>query len=134
MLKNGKCVDTCENGYKYYDSNNKINYCTSNYSCPKDFNKFIPIKNQCIDDCIKDSDYPYEFRNICFQECPYNISERSKTKDFYCEIKCPIEYPFEIIETQNCVNNCTISQKEKGLCKINFFSKDENSKEVVEKD
>ena len=103
FLKNGKCVDTCENGYKYYNSNNKINYCTLNYTCPKEFNKLIPEKYQCIDDCTKDSDYPYEFRHTCFHECPNNISMKSKIKEFYCEIKCPLENPFEMIETQNCV-------------------------------
>ena len=76
FLKNGKCVDSCKNGYSYYNSNDKINYCTPDYSCPKNFNKLISIKNQCIDDCTKDSNYPYEFRHTCYQECPHNISER----------------------------------------------------------
>ena len=35
FLKNGKCLGECENGYTYYDSINEINYCTSDYSCPK---------------------------------------------------------------------------------------------------
>ena len=49
FLKNGKCVDEYENGYTYYDSINEINYCTSDYSCPKKFDKLILEKNQCID-------------------------------------------------------------------------------------
>ena len=40
---------------------------------------------------------------------------------------------FEIIETQNCVSSCTINQKEKGICKINYISEEENSKEIEEK-
>ena len=91
------------------------------------------MKNKCIDDCSKDPDYPYEFRHTCFQDCPHNISVKSETKDFHCEAICTKEYPFEIIETQNCVNNCTISERQKGLCRINFQPKDEESREAEEK-
>ena len=42
------------------------------------------------------------------------------------------EYPFEIIETQNCVNNCSIAERQKGLCRINFQPKEEESKEAEE--
>ena len=87
-LKNGICVDTWEDGYTYYDSINNINYCTSDCSNQKDFNKLIPAKKQCIDDCQKDSEYKYEFRHICYKECPYNISVKSEIKNFYCEVKC----------------------------------------------
>ena len=66
-------MDTCEDGYKYYDSINNINYCTSDYSCPKSFDKLIPIKQQCIDECQKGSNYKYEFNHTCYQECPDNI-------------------------------------------------------------
>ena len=133
FLKNGKCVDTCEDGYKYYDSINNINYCTSDYSCPKSFDKLIPIKQQCIDECQKDSNYKYEFNHTCYQECPNNISVKSESKDFYCEVKCSFEFPYELIETQNCVKACTIAQRESGKCKINFISKEENNKEIEEK-
>ena len=89
-------MDTCENGYTCYDSINKINYCTDN---------------------CQNSDYKYEFKHICYQECPYNISEKSKIKDFFCEAKCPLEFPFKIIETQNCVNYCTINERVEGKYK-----------------
>ena len=131
-LKNGSCVDTCEDGYTYYDSINNINYCTSDCSNQKDFNKLIPAKKQCIDDCQKYSEYKYEFRHICYKECPYNISVKSEIKNFYCEVKCTFEFPFEIIETQNCVNSCTISQRERGICII-YKSANEDNKAENEK-
>ena len=43
-----------------------------------------------------------------------------------------MEFPFEIIETQNCVNYCTINERVEGKCKINFVSKDEINKEIEE--
>ena len=132
-LEDGKCVDRCENGYSYYNSSDNIYYCTLDYSCPKDFNKLISMKKECIDDCSKDFDYPYEFKNQCYQECPQNISVKSVLRTNYCEIKCSLEFPFEIIGTQECVNNCSINEREKGICKINYISQDENNKESEEK-
>ena len=39
-----------------------------------------------------------------------------------------------MIDTQECVNNCTITERQKGLCKINYESKEEeNNKEAEEK-
>ena len=58
----------------------------------------------------------------------YNISEISKERENYCEIKCPKEMPYELIENQKCVNNCTITQINKKLCKINFISENKSEK------
>ena len=38
-----------------------------------------------------------------------------------------------MIGTQECVNNCSINEREKGICKINYISQDENNKESEEK-
>ena len=125
------CYKSCE-FYFYYNENNNKSYCTPDLSCPKDINKFLVQKNrQCIDNCTKDNDYKYEFRYACYKECPLNISEKSKIKNFYCEAKCPKEYPFKIIETQDCVNYCSIYEWQFGLC---IISKEfEEDKEVEEK-
>ena len=128
---NHNCL-TCANDYTY--ELNIYNGAINCYqSCPEDFNKLIKEKNKCIDDCSKDLDYKYEFRNSCHQDCPHNISVKSEIKNFYCEVICPKEYPFEIIKTQSCVSNCTISETQNGLCKINYISNDKNDKEAEEK-
>jgi len=126
------CYNSC-NYYFYYNSTEDKYYCTYNDSCPNDFNKLIFEKKQCIDNCTKDSNYSYEFRNTCYEHCPSNISVRSDTKGFYCEVKCPFNSPFENIYTQICVDECTITQRAKGICKINYISDDENNKEIEEK-
>ena len=36
--------------------------------------------------------------------------------------------PYELIENQKCVNNCTITQINKKLCKINFISENKSEK------
>ena len=127
------CYNTCEY-YTYNKRNNNKKYCTSDYSCPKNFNKLIPINNQCIDNCYKDNVYRYEFNHTCFRECPYNISKISKKKNNYCEVICPKELPFEIVETQSCVSNCYIIQRVTGRCIINYIPDDVNNKEVEEKE
>ena len=127
---NHNCL-TCASDYIY---NITISGAINCYqSCPKIFSKLIPAKKLCIDDCSKDNDYKYEFRNKCYRECPYNISQKSEVKNFYCEAQCSKEYPFEIVETQLCVNNCTISERQNGICKINYISNNENNKEAEEK-
>ena len=146
---NGKCYDTCPNNTTLYnnkcysneelcDSNCKTCYFAENIpissNCSSCYeNKYLK-NGKCVDDCKNDSDYQYEFNHTCYHECPYNISVKSKTKEFYCEVKCSKENPFEIIETQTCVSSCSITQRESGMCKINYISEDENiNKEVEEK-
>ena len=50
------------------------------------------------------------------------------------DIKCTKEYPFKMVKTHTCVNNCTIVERQKGLCIINYELKDnEDNKEIEEK-
>ena len=126
------CYKNCTY-YTYYDLENNTNYCTPDLSCPKKYDKLIPYKHQCVKDCSKDSFYKYEFRHTCFEQCPNNISTKSEEKDFYCLARCPKDFPFEIIETQFCTNNCSISERQKELCKINYESNNEEDKEAQEK-
>ena len=119
--------------YIYYKLLNELKYCTYNYSCPTDFNKLIPEKNQCINSCSKDKEYKYEFRNTCYRKCPINISVKSKTIKYYCEAICNKDYPFEIIETQDCVSSCSIKEIDQGICKLNYKSKGKEGKESENK-
>ena len=128
---NHNCL-TCAHDYTY-ELNISGTTINCYRSCPENYGKVIKEKNKCIEDCSKDSDFKYEFRNSCYQDCPHNISVKSEFKNFYCEVICPKEYPFEIIKTQSCVSNCTISERQNGLCKINYISNDENDKEAEEK-
>ena len=132
ILNNINCYSNCTH-YSYYNRYNQKNYCTYNASCPMNYSKLIPERSLCVEDCSEDTIYKYEFRNTCYKECPYNISKKSEEKNYKCEVQCPKEFPFEIIETQYCVGDCTIAERQKGLCKINYESKDEEDKEAEEK-
>ena len=54
------CYIKCSFNY-YYDSDNKYQ-CTNDNSCPINYNKFIPDKKRCIDECKNDNIYKYEYQ------------------------------------------------------------------------
>ena len=112
------CYDKCEFNFYYDEINNKY-HCTPDENCVNYYDKKISEKKQCVHDCKDDKDFPFEFQKNCYSSCPVNISEISKDKN-YCEIKCPKDMPYELIETQTCVKKCTIYQLYNELCKINF--------------
>ena len=60
--------------------------------------------------------YKYEFRKKCYDKCPNN----TENMNYYCDIKCPKEYPFEIKETQQCVSNCSIIERKKNYVPQNI--------------
>ena len=124
------CYQNCP-FYYYFDNENNY-FCTDNLECPKDYNKLILEKKKCIDSCDKDGFYNYEFRKQCFNECPPNTNI-SLNKDYYCEVICPKEYPLEMVETQECVKNCSIIDRKSGLCIINYKDEDEDEKEAANK-
>ena len=39
-------------------------------NCLEKYNKLIQIYNKCVDDCTKDGTYKYNYKNICYKECP----------------------------------------------------------------
>ena len=126
------CYKKCDFNSYYNETSHKY-YCTFNSLCPDEYNKIIPEKNICTNKCDKDPDYRYEFRHTCYKQCPDEISIKSNKK-FYCEAICTKELPFEIISTQICVDICTMSQINKGLCKLNYESKEELTKEKDDKE
>ena len=40
--------------------------CSLNENCPEYFNKLIPEKSKCIDNCKNDNIYKYEYNNLCY--------------------------------------------------------------------
>ena len=111
------------NGVYYLDDQNNY-YCLDTNKCPEQYNKSVPEKGQCTDDCTKIDNYQYEFRKICYNECPIDITYNN---NYYCEIKCNKSYPFEIVEKQICTNFCGINDMNKKLCKSKY--KDEGTNE-----
>ena len=113
---NNNCYRKCDY-YFYFDEFNDY-YCTKANRCSNEYNKLIQSKGRCVDDCKIDNDFKYEFQKICHEECPI-FSKPSENDEFLCIANCPEERPYEIIKTQECVDNCSISQILNYECIIN---------------
>jgi len=77
---NINCYNICKN-YYYIDNISNKSFCTHNLTCPEDYNKLIENKKECIDNCIKDIIYKYEYEGLCLSECPDNTIYNS----YICE-------------------------------------------------
>ena len=122
------CYNTCDN-YFYIDTSTNITFCTPNKTCPIEYNKLIINKNECIDDCMKDPEYIYEYNNICYNtschpDCKickgtysYNttncISCNDNNKYLYlgnCVTQCPRNDSFYDEEIDQNICKCELEQ------------------------
>ena len=88
---NKNCYEKCDK-YYYFDELNNYHCITTN-KCPEKQKKFIPNKKKCIDECIKDDTYQYDYNDVCYDICP----EYSIPKDYKCIISQP----------ENTILNCS---------------------------
>ena len=107
------CYEICEH-YYFFDSKKKY-YCTSNDSCPIEYNKLIRDKRKCVSNCSIDNEYKYEYNNTCYEYFP-NITDNSSQT----------QYLFNITLTNEKQDNDTFITDECNLknflnkkCKIN---------------
>ena len=126
------CYDNCSY-YHYYNKSENIFYCTENFTCPNDYDKLIEDKRECVSDCSNDENYKYEFRKKCYKDnCPSNSTERNTSNElerYFCKPICDEKYPFEIINTQECVEKCDFKYFSDDSCIINYKS-EENIVEI----
>ena len=125
------CYKKC-NHYHFFDKKNNY-FCTNEKLCPEEYNKLIPIKNECIDNCEKDDIYKYEFRKICYEKCPFPNSTLSNITKCFCEAVCSKEFPYKLIKTQECLKNCEFNDLMNNLCIFQYFSND-TKKETKEEE
>lgn len=100
--------------YYYYLDNNNNTQCTSNYSCPEEYNKLIKIKRQCIKDCKNDLKYKYEYKYECLEECPSPDTEL--INETYCSEICTEEKPYQNTLTHECISKCDLNDLLLGIC------------------
>ena len=118
---NNKCYKECPRQTKIIDSiSNKCIF-------DKDYIKYIPEKKIYVKNCSEDDIYLYEFNYTCYNKCP-NDTIISANIPFYCELKCPKERSYEIIDAQICVSYCSIEDRLKNKCRINYKDKNEEIK------
>ena len=103
----------------YYFDEDKNYQCTKDYFCPKEFSKLQPERRECIKDCSLETNTKFEFQKTCYERCPPQ-TEESLEKAYYCEAICDEENPFELIDSQKCVDYCDINDILTGLCIMKY--------------
>jgi len=71
------CIAKCK---FYYISSYGQYKCLDILQCPEESKLLIVDKNQCIDNCKKDNEYPYQYNGKCFEECPDNTEDKDNNK------------------------------------------------------
>ena len=109
--------DRCEY-YYYFNIYNQYN-CTLKKECPKEYNKLIIDKNQCIDKCSNDNIYRFEYNNSCYIICPEG-TYISNFDNFLCE--------------KINISECTAEEIFNNLCKTIIDNKENKNKEQILKE
>ena len=97
------CYEICQY-YYYFDNSNKY-HCTQDYKCPEEYNKLIPNKSKCIDNCEKDDIYKYEYDTICYDKYSYYFYAINEKDRDIC-------YFQELIKITDIIENITASKKD----------------------
>ena len=77
------CVIMCKNFY-YYTSYGQFK-CSSNLQCPEEKNLLIRDKKKCVDSCLKDDTFIYQYSGECIKECPTGTTADETSK--ICKVK-----------------------------------------------
>ena len=93
-----------------------VKSCSNNWKMHQ--KKLIIEQNYCVDDCSLDKLFRYEYENRCYRSCPVGTSETNDnkcTKDLY---DCPKNFPYKIVDNNQCVSNCFIEDFFNSRCII----------------
>ena len=115
----------CSN-YFYYDESKNKYICTEKLECSKPYDKLIHGRKECVKLCseTKENKYEIEFGLIkkCLKRCPepfYELEDRPN----YCSSECPKDNPFLLLDSLECISNCSINQRQNKLCITNYINK-----------
>ena len=126
------CYVNCT--YYYYFDENNIYHCTEEPKCPSDFQRRIANETRCVKNCtdLLRQNKLFEYRRVCYKECPVP-DELLIRNGHICRARCPVfEEPFEMVDLQICVSNCTIMERKDGWCITNYYGNRTNA-EVQDK-
>ena len=82
------CVPLCRN-YYYYTSYKQFK-CSSSPQCPEENSLLIRDKKKCIESCLKDEEYSFQYNGECLKKCPEGTS------------KDPISHICKLINNESC--------------------------------
>ena len=127
------CYPKCK--YYYYFDDEKIHHCTDIKECPFNFSYLISNETECVKNCslLTQQNKTKVYRKTCYTECPVESYLLMDKESNICRARCPnFEEPFEMVEKQICVSNCTIMERYEGKCITNYYGNRTNA-EVQDK-
>ena len=111
------CFKNCS-FYHYYEDFKYI--CTETDKCPSNYSFLIPDLRECVKSCNESDGYFRQFRGECLKQCPPEESKESDDNPFLCKVICTYDKPFEKVDEQICVTNCSIMERKDKLCITNY--------------
>ena len=101
---NTNCYQKCDY-YYYFDESNEY-HCIE--TCQEKFSKLIKDKNKCIDKCISDDNYKYEYDNTCYLICPNGTYNLIDGENYFCYDKAPNGYYLDLENQiyEKCFQTC----------------------------
>ena len=99
-----------------------VNDCSTNWKNNK--KKIIPEKDMCINDCVLDNLYKYEYEYICYDKCPKG-THSNKKNIYLCESNvngCLAKYPFISLKDNICAAECHSEDFFKNICSTNIIN------------
>ena len=99
-----------------------INDCSIDWKLRKQ--KIIMEKRVCIDNCLSNEHYQYEFNYFCYDKCPIG-THSSKDNKYICEPDphlCIENFHFVNLEKNVCVEDCTSKDYFMGKCTLNIHN------------
>ena len=110
------CYPRCR--YNYYFDENDNYICLNTSGCPS-FASFLLYKTkQCVKSC--NDKYKYILGKTCYESCPIDSKNISNSSGYYCNLSCPFDRPFEVVEEQICTSYCTIMERYYKQCFTNY--------------
>ena len=99
-----------------------INDCSVDWKLRKQ--KILYDKKICIDNCLNNENYQYEFNYFCYDKCPIR-THSSKYNKYICEEdpnKCIENFQFVNLQDNTCVEDCSSEDFFLGKCDLNLHN------------
>ena len=126
------CYKNCSNTdekYFFFDEFNNY-YCFK--KCIYPFNYLVEELNQCVKDCNESLGYYKIFQGKCYKECPAGISREIDSNTTLCKPICPYDFPYEIVDSQVCVESCTLLERKNKICIDNYVGNKTNLQDLTQ--
>ena len=107
---------------------------TYNLSINSEINKpkIIYNKRICIDNCLDNNIYKYEYENFCYKDCPRGTHFLNNSINL-CEknqFECKEEYPFLNVIDKSCSENCNSEDFFNEKCKL-IYNEIKNKRTLI---